>query len=82
MITDLICLDQSRLSRNDKLAESLINADKIRKYGAKIDYVMYPVDADSSMGQFMEQMMYSIAALERRNTAEKALEGCKRRLRE
>lgn len=82
VITDLICLDQSRLSRNDKLAESLINADKIRAYGAKIDYVMYPVDADSSMGQFMEQIMYSIAALERRNTAEKSLAGCKRRLRE
>lgn len=81
MITDLICMDQSRLSRNDKLSESLTNADNIRDYGVKIDYVMYPVD-DSSMGKFMEQIMYSIAALERRNTAEKSIAGSKRRLHE
>ena len=74
-------MDQSRLSRNDDLAESLNNAKKIRDYGVKIDYIMYPID-DSSMGIFMEQMMYSIAALERRNTAEKSLAGCKRRLSE
>ncbi len=81
VITDIICMDQSRLSRNDDLAESLNNAKKIRDYGVKIDYIMYPID-DSSMGIFMEQMMYSIAALERRNTAEKSLAGCKRRLSE
>ena len=81
-ITDLICMDQSRLSRNDKLTESLNNAQKIRDYGVKINYVMYPIDSESSMGIFMEQIMYSIASLERRNTAEKSLAGSKRRLNE
>ena len=75
-------MDQSRLSRNDKLTESLNNAQKIRDYGVKINYVMYPIDSESSMGIFMEQIMYSIASLERRNTAEKSLAGSKRRLNE
>ena len=73
VITDFICMDQSRLSRNDDIIESLMMARKIREYGVHINYIMYPIDTESSVGILQEQMLYSFAAFERRNITAKAL---------
>lgn len=80
VITDFICMDQSRLSRNDDLIESLLMARKIRENGVHINYVMYPIDTESSVGILQEQMLYSFAAFERRNITAKALNGMRMRL--
>ncbi|MEI7563874.1 MAG: recombinase family protein [bacterium] len=73
VITDFICMDQSRLSRNDESVESLLMARKIRGYGVHINYIMYPIDTESSVSRLQEEMLYSFAAFERRNITAKAL---------
>lgn len=79
-ITDIILMDQSRLSRNDDIIESLMMARKIREYGVHINYIMYPIDTESSVGILQEQMLYSFAAFERRNITAKALNWMRMRL--
>lgn len=80
VVTDFICMDQSRLSRNDDLMESLFMTKEIRKYWAHINYIMYPIDTESSIGILQEQMLYSFAAFERRNIVAKSKTGMRMRL--
>lgn len=48
LITHFVCMDNSRISRNDNMAETLLITDRIRKAGAEIVYVLYPVDYNTS----------------------------------
>ena len=81
-ITHFVCVDGSRLSRNDNLAETLLITQKIRNAGMILQYVLYPVDIDSSAGMLQENILYAFSAFERRNTRIKSLEGKKARLQE
>lgn len=82
LITHFICVDNSRISRNDDMAETLVMTNKIREAGVEIVYVMYPVDYNTSAGMLQENILYAFAAFERRNTRVKAMNGMRARLLE
>lgn len=82
IITHFICVDNSRISRNDNIAETLVMTNKIREAGVEIVYVMYPVDYNTSAWMLQENILYAFAAFERRNTRVKAMNGMRARLLE
>ncbi|HMY80215.1 MAG TPA: recombinase family protein [Candidatus Absconditabacterales bacterium] len=79
-ITHFVCVDGSRISRNDDMAETLFMTNKIRQSGAEIVYVMYPVDYNSSAGMLQENILYAFSAFERRNTRCKTQNGMRSRM--
>ncbi|HMT01129.1 MAG TPA: recombinase family protein [Candidatus Absconditabacterales bacterium] len=80
IITHFVCVDGSRISRNDNMAETLVMTNKIREAGVEILYVMYPVDYNTSAGMLQENILYAFSAFERRNTRVKAMNGMRARL--
>lgn len=82
VFTHFVCVDNSRISRNDDMAETLFMTNKIRGAGLEISYILYPIDANSSAGMLQENIMYAFAAFERRNTRAKAMNGLRARLLE
>lgn len=81
-ITHFVCVDGSRISRNDKLEETYFMTGKIRQSGAEIVYVLYPIDATSSAWMLQENILYAFSAFERRNTRCKAMNWMRARLLE
>ncbi len=79
-ITDFVCVDGSRISRNDNMEETIIMTKNIRSSGAEIVYVLYPVDTTTSVGMFQENLLQAFASFERRNTRMKAISWMKARL--
>lgn len=82
VFTHFVCVDSSRISRNDDMAETLFMTNKIRGAGLEISYILHPIDVNSSAGLLQENIMYAFAAFERRNTRAKAMNGLRARLLE
>ena len=47
-ITHFVCVDSSRISRNDNMGETLMMTNTIRQAGCEIVYTLYPVDYNTS----------------------------------
>ncbi len=81
-ITHFVCVDNSRISRNDDMAETLMMTSKIRQSWSEIVYVLYPTDYNSSAGMLQENILYAFSAFERRNTRCKTKNGMRSRMLE
>ena len=81
-ITHFVCVDGSRISRNEKLEETYYMTGKIRQSWAEIIYVLYPIDASSSAWKLQENILYAFSAFERNNTRCKSVNGMRARLTE
>jgi len=82
MITHFVCVDNSRVSRNDNLVETLLMTSRIRDAGVEILYVLNPIDVNTSAWMLQENILYAFASFERRNIRIKAINGMKARLYE
>lgn len=79
-ITHFVCVDNSRISRNDNMGETLMMTNMIREAWCEILYTLYPVDYNTSAWMLQENILYAFAAFERRNTRVKAMNGMRARL--
>ena len=79
-ITHFVCVDNSRISRNDNMGETLMMTNMIREAWCEILYTLYPVDYNTSAWMLQENILYDFAAFERRNTRVKAMNGMRARL--
>lgn len=81
-ITHFVCVDNSRISRNDNMWETLMMTNMIREAWCEIVYTLYPIDYNTSAWMLQENILYAFASFERRNTRVKAMNWMRARLYE